>query len=105
MGRNSVEATKACLILAILAERAAPLARLAGFLPFAAGLAGVFACVLVAFGLGLAEAAGLADWAEELAGLWAETGSAAMSMASATARQRVDSGAGVGETTALMFPL
>jgi hypothetical protein len=101
MGRNSVDATKACLILAILAERAALPARLAGFLPFAAGLAGA----LVVFDFDVAEAAGFAGEVGGLAELCGEAGRTAISVESAHARQRETSGAGVGEVAALMFPL
>jgi hypothetical protein len=101
MGRSSVDATKACLIFAVRADLAPRAARLAGFLPFAVGLAGV----LVGFGFEVADAAALADGAEELAGLCAGTGSAAISVESTHARQRVKMGAGVGEVAALMFPL
>ena len=96
-----METTKACLILAILAERAAVPGRLAGFLPFAVGLAGA----LVVLGFDGAEAAGFAGEAEGLAELCAETGRTAISVESAHAKLRDSSGAGVGEVAALMFPL
>jgi hypothetical protein len=101
MGRSSVDATKACLILAVRADRAALPARVAGLFPFALDLTGLFAV----FGFDFAEAAGFPDEGEELAELCAETGSRAISVESTTARQRVTSGAGVGEVAALMFPL
>ena len=108
MGRSSEDATKACLIFAVLADHAALPVRLIDFLPFAAGLAFVlvdFAGVLAVIGFDLAEAGGLPDGAEELPELCAETGSRAMSVESTPARQRVKSGAGVGEFAALMLPL
>jgi len=101
MGRNSVDTTKACLILAVRADRAPLTARLAGFLAFAPDLSGF----LVAFGFDNTEAAGLPDEAEGLLEVCAETGSTTISVASTTARQRVNIGAGIGEFAALMLPL
>jgi hypothetical protein len=118
MGRNSVEATKASLMRAVRARRAALLVRRVGLLPAAllvrlAGFVPVLAGVFVfcfGFGDGLGDALCVLAEAEP-AGVCppsdrAATGSTIISRESRTARQReVRRGTKVGEDATLISSL
>jgi hypothetical protein len=101
MGRNSVEAMKACLMRAVRAALAARLARVLLFLPrLVLCLPLFFVPVDLAFPVVLAPGFGV-----EPAVVWACNGDTAISMASAPASNRIDLDAEFAKSVTLISPL